>query len=121
MAKFTVLCVLLVLGVAASSVSSQDSNVDVIIIGAGMSGIAAGKTLTENGITNFIILEATDRVGGRIRNTDFAGLKVEMGANWVEGVNGKEINPAWTLAQQVQLRTIQTDTSNLSSNVYTAL
>ncbi|BFI29912.1 hypothetical protein AXG93_1988s1270 [Marchantia polymorpha subsp. ruderalis] len=112
--------VLFLSAVAFHALAAEDVNVDVIIIGAGMAGIAAGRTLTEMGITNFVILEATDRVGGRIRNTDFAGMKVEMGANWVEGVNGKELNPVWDLAKQVNLRTILTDTSNLSSNVYDA-
>ncbi|KAL2634582.1 hypothetical protein R1flu_006061 [Riccia fluitans] len=118
--KLLCLQLLLLLSVAAFEASAEDGNADVIIIGAGMSGIAAGKTLTENGITNFLILEATNRVGGRIRNSDFAGYKVELGANWVEGVNGEQLNPVWTLAQQVNLRTLKTDTSNLSSNVYTA-
>ncbi|KAL2634584.1 hypothetical protein R1flu_006063 [Riccia fluitans] len=114
------LFLLLLLSVDTLGISAEDSNVDVIIIGAGMSGITAGKTLTANGITNFIILEATDKVGGRIRNSDFAGYEVELGANWVEGVNGEQLNPVWTLAQQVKLRTSLSDFSNLSSNVYTA-
>ncbi|KAL3693588.1 hypothetical protein R1sor_007239 [Riccia sorocarpa] len=124
MAKLSVLSVqlftILFLCMTASAVSTLEGNVDVIIIGAGMAGISAGKTLTEKGITNFIILEATDKIGGRIRNTDFGGYKVELGANWVEGVNGKELNPIWALARQVKLQTTLFDQSNLSSNVYTA-
>lgn len=38
----------------------------VIIIGGGISGLAAANTLIENGITNIIILEAQNRLGGRI-------------------------------------------------------
>ncbi len=40
----------------------------MIIIGAGASGIGAGVTLTKSGIS-FLILEARDRIGGRIINT----------------------------------------------------
>ena len=38
----------------------------VIIIGGGISGLAAANTLIENGITNIILLEAQNRIGGRI-------------------------------------------------------
>jgi phytoene dehydrogenase-like protein len=58
--------------------------------------------MAEVGITDFAILEATDRIGGRIHNTKFAGVNVEMGANWVEGVNGDEMNPIWTTWPTVQ-------------------
>ena len=38
---------------------------EVIVIGAGISGIGASKTLTENNVPHLII-EARDRIGGRI-------------------------------------------------------
>ncbi|CAO2152349.1 unnamed protein product [Urochloa humidicola] len=77
----------------------------VIIVGAGMSGISAGKRLSDAGITDLVILEATDRIGGRMYKTSFAGLNVEMGANWVEGVGGEQMNPIWPLANKtLQLR-----------------
>ena len=52
-----------------------------------MSGISAGKTLHNGGYTNFIILEARDKVGGRLKAVDFAGVKVEVGANWIHVVD----------------------------------
>ncbi|KAF7494167.1 Amine oxidase [flavin-containing] B [Sarcoptes scabiei] len=39
---------------------------DVIIIGAGLSGLYAANVLKENGIQNYCILEARDRIGGRL-------------------------------------------------------
>ncbi|XBI50160.1 hypothetical protein VPH35_113612 [Triticum aestivum] len=93
----------------------------VIIVGAGMSGISAGKRLSEAGITDLVILEATDRMGGRIHKTKFAGVNVEMGANWVEGVNGDEVNPIWTMANGtggLNLRTFRSDFSHLAGNTY---
>uniref|UniRef100_A0ACD5WPA4 Uncharacterized protein n=1 Tax=Avena sativa TaxID=4498 RepID=A0ACD5WPA4_AVESA len=93
----------------------------VIIVGAGMSGISAGKRLSDAGITDFVILEATDRMGGRIRKTKFAGVNVEMGANWVEGVNGDEMNPIWTMANGtggLNLRTFRSDFDHIPSNTY---
>ena len=39
---------------------------EILIIGAGIAGIAAGNKLAKEGFTNFKILEASDRIGGRI-------------------------------------------------------
>lgn len=52
-----------------SIVSMKDSP-KVIIIGAGMAGVAAGNYLATKGFQDFVILEATDRVGGRIWSVD---------------------------------------------------
>ena len=38
----------------------------VIIIGGGIAGLAAGKYLQLEGFNDFVILEASDRIGGRI-------------------------------------------------------
>lgn len=38
----------------------------VIIIGAGASGLAAATRLYENGIHDLLVLEAENRIGGRI-------------------------------------------------------
>ena len=38
----------------------------IIIIGGGISGLAAGDALVKKGITNFKILEARDKIGGRV-------------------------------------------------------
>ena len=43
---------------AQGTCESQDA--DVLILGAGMAGIAAAKTLSDSGVTNFVILEARD-------------------------------------------------------------
>lgn len=42
---------------------------EVIIIGAGISGLSAANTLIKNGVTNFKILEARNKIGGRIEVT----------------------------------------------------
>lgn len=58
----------------------------VIILGAGLSGLSAGKLLTEKGI-EFKILEARNRVGGRVFSHKFEGddLVIELGAEWIGG------------------------------------
>nr|GMC84481.1 polyamine oxidase 1 [Ipomoea batatas] len=90
----------------------------VIIVGAGISGIAAAKVLTENGVDDVVILEAADRIGGRIRKEEFGGVNVELGAGWIAGVGGQQSNPIWDLATQSDLRTCFSDYSYAPCNIY---
>ena len=56
---------------------------NVIIVGAGASGLAAAKRLEEEGIS-YQILEATDKLGGRIqKNENFADFPLDLGAEWI--------------------------------------
>jgi len=56
--------------------------VDVIIVGAGLTGLVLARHLTQQNKT-FLILEARDRIGGRIHTvTTESGAKIEMGATW---------------------------------------
>lgn len=56
---------------------------DVIIVGAGISGLIAARTVLAAGLTP-LVLEADDRVGGRILTQDaLPGLPVELGAQWI--------------------------------------
>lgn len=55
---------------------------DVVIIGAGLAGLTAADKLTQAGY-QVIVVEGRDRVGGRIKTIDVAGLKVDAGATWV--------------------------------------
>ncbi|KAL0429231.1 UNVERIFIED_CONTAM: Polyamine oxidase 1 [Sesamum radiatum] len=87
----------------------------VIIVGA---GITAAKVLAENGVEDVLILEAADRIGGRIRKEQFGGVTVELGAGWIAGVGGKQSNPVWELARQSNLRTCFSDYSNARYNIY---
>ncbi|XP_038978175.1 polyamine oxidase 1-like [Phoenix dactylifera] len=113
MAAIVVVALLLTAHVIGASASPS-----VIIVGAGLSGISAAKTLSDAGIKDILILEATDHIGGRIHKTKFAGLNVELGANWVEGVNGNMMNPIWEMVNKLQLKTFYSDYNNLSSNTY---
>ena len=47
------------------------NNAEIVIIGAGPSGIAASSKLFENGFCNVTILEAEDRIGGRVYTAGF--------------------------------------------------
>ncbi|MDQ0465872.1 monoamine oxidase [Caulobacter ginsengisoli] len=54
---------------------------DVIVIGAGMAGLRAAKELIAAGRT-VIVLEAKDRVGGRLKHGKVAGRAVDLGGQW---------------------------------------
>jgi monoamine oxidase len=57
---------------------------DVIVIGAGLSGLSCAKWLGKNGIKNVIVLEARDRVGGRTWTKKDPHVKyVDMGGSYV--------------------------------------
>ena len=62
---------------------SYDYKGKVIIIGAGASGLAAAKVLEKNQI-DYLILEATDRYGGRLKkDTTLADFPIDIGAEWL--------------------------------------
>ena len=55
---------------------------DVLVVGAGLAGLTAARELTAAG-RSVLVLEARDRVGGRIVNEDIGdGKIVEMGGQW---------------------------------------
>lgn len=45
----------------------------VLILGGGMAGVAAAHTLHAAGMHDFLLLEATGRLGGRVRDKSFCG------------------------------------------------
>ena len=72
-----------------------DNYCKCLIIGGGISGLSAASHLTAAGIVDFKLLEARNRLGGRIVTFQIGGMKAELGANWIHGVLG---NPLYELA-----------------------
>lgn len=68
----------------------------VVVIGAGVSGLGAARELHRQGFT-VTVLEARSRVGGRIWTDRSLGSPVDMGAAWIEGIDG---NPVTALADE---------------------
>src|SRR5262249_35107836 len=57
--------------------------VDVVIVGAGAAGIAAARKIAAAG-RKFVIIEATDHVGGRcVTDTRAFGVPFDRGAHWI--------------------------------------
>ncbi|GAB3568189.1 flavin monoamine oxidase family protein [Spelaeicoccus albus] len=55
---------------------------DVVVIGAGASGLTVAHELTKAG-RSVAVLEARDRVGGRLWTRDVDGASLELGGQWV--------------------------------------
>ena len=84
--------------IAQSCSLDPDGNaehVDVLVLGGGIAGIAAARTLEVNGVSDFLVLEAFDRIGGRIREQE--GTTIEVGANWIHGLDPNDLlhHPIW--------------------------
>jgi monoamine oxidase len=63
------------------------SEVDVVVVGAGAAGIAAGRRLAEAGVS-FLLLEARERVGGRAWTAPTAlGPAVDLGCGWLHSAD----------------------------------
>lgn len=63
----------------------------IVIVGAGSAGIAAATRLLEQGFRNVLVLEAEDRIGGRIHTIPFADNVVDLGAQWCHGEKGNAV------------------------------
>ncbi|WP_440683917.1 flavin monoamine oxidase family protein [Cysteiniphilum halobium] len=74
---------------------------DVVIVGAGVAGLAAANNLMLNGF-DVLVLEARDRVGGRVHSQCFADAVVDLGASWIHGV---QENPITRLAKKHNIST----------------
>lgn len=90
---------------------------DIIIVGAGMAGLTAGRILARSG-QRVAIIEARQRVGGRIFTThvsDGTGrrdLPVELGAEFVHGLPPE----TWSLLREAELATYEIDGVELCSS-----
>ncbi|HZC17804.1 MAG TPA: flavin monoamine oxidase family protein [Caulobacteraceae bacterium] len=60
----------------------MERKAEVIVIGAGMAGLKAANELADLGCS-VIVLEAGDRVGGRLKRGEVAGRVVDFGGQWV--------------------------------------
>jgi monoamine oxidase len=70
--------------------------IDLAIVGAGAAGISAGRAARERGLT-CVVLEASDRIGGRACTTEWHGHALDLGATWLHSADR---NPLARLAEQ---------------------
>ena len=93
-AKCMLLLGMLLLACSSStcSASAAHSAHDVIVVGAGSAGLYATKTLQSLGY-EVLLIEATDRVGGRVKSASLGDIRVELGAEEHYLATGN--NPIW--------------------------
>ena len=69
----------------------------VVVVGAGIAGLAAASRLRRAGIA-CVVLEARDRIGGRLHTVDLAGTPVDLGGSWIHHPIG---NPLTALCDEL--------------------
>jgi polyamine oxidase len=63
----------------------------VVVVGAGIAGLAAASRLRRAGIA-CVVLEARDRTGGRLHTVDLAGTPVDLGGSWIHHPIGNPLS-----------------------------
>src|SRR3974377_687665 len=69
------------------------NEVDVAVIGAGAAGVAAARRLREAGAVSSLVLEARDRVGGRVHTIAPTGFPLDRGAEWLHSADRNPLSP----------------------------
>ncbi|MBX2801028.1 MAG: FAD-dependent oxidoreductase [Myxococcales bacterium] len=81
----------LLCGVACTGTTQPlDGEHPVLVVGAGVSGLTVARILHDDGI-DVTVLEARDRIGGRLVSTDIAGARIDLGAAWLVGRAGNPV------------------------------
>lgn len=87
---------------------AQNDDYDVIVIGAGIAGLAAARYLVDLDYS-VVVLEASDTIGGRIKTDWQLGAPFEVGAGWI---HGPDKNPISKLAKAINAPTFVTADEN---------
>ncbi|HEY0226120.1 MAG TPA: NAD(P)/FAD-dependent oxidoreductase [Mycobacterium sp.] len=87
------------------SPSPPADNKSVLVVGAGVAGLAAARSLTDAGWPVRVI-EARDRIGGRVYTIRDWGAPIEMGASWIHGTAD---DPVMELARNAGAQLVTTD------------
>ena len=96
--------------------AADPASLPVVVIGAGMAGLAAARKLADAGRA-VLILEARDRIGGRLwTSSQWADAPLDLGATWIHGDGAA--NPIASLARKAGARTTTTSFDN--NRVYLA-
>ncbi|MDL9978471.1 flavin monoamine oxidase family protein [Microbacterium sp. ASV49] len=77
--------------------------VDTIVVGAGVAGLTAARLLATAG-RRVIVLEARDRVGGRVHTDRTGGDLTDLGASWIHGITDSAVAAA---AQAFRMPTVE--------------
>ncbi|MEV0896144.1 FAD-dependent oxidoreductase [Actinoplanes sp. NPDC049802] len=92
-------------GARAAAWAAELGHSRVAVIGAGVAGLAAARTLTDSGIRTRV-LEARNRIGGRTAPAEVGGFGFDLGANWLQQYHD---NILARLAERLELPMVPTD------------
>lgn len=97
-----------VLGATPFKEYAPNNNVDVIVVGAGLSGLKAGYEVQQSGLS-CLIIEARDRVGGKTWSVDplGKGFGVDVGAAWINDTTQAKV---YELTRFLGLETVYQNT-----------
>ena len=71
------------------------SEFDTIVVGAGIAGLTAARLLAQSG-RRVVVLEARDRIGGRVWTDRSDGFTTDRGASWIHGITDSPVSAAAT-------------------------
>ncbi|TPX15874.1 uncharacterized protein E0L32_000208 [Thyridium curvatum] len=89
---------------------AAEQHYDTIVVGAGIAGLAFASRLlqanhTANAANRLRVLEARDRIGGRIASVHVRNCRLDTGANWIHGTgNAENPNPLMGIAPHKRSR-----------------
>ncbi|MCB1274254.1 MAG: FAD-dependent oxidoreductase [Leucobacter sp.] len=78
---------------AAQQTPPAGDRFDVIVVGAGVSGLAAARLLARAG-KRVVVIEARERIGGRLHTEREGGRVTDIGGSWIHGIEGSAVHAA---------------------------
>ena len=82
---------------------SENEGLRILVVGAGISGLGVARDLHDSGY-KVTVLEARNKIGGRIDTDRSLGFPLERGANWIHS-NQVEGNRLMSLKEELGLKT----------------
>ena len=79
------------------------NRIDTLVIGAGVAGLTAARLLSRAG-EEVVVLEARDRIGGRVVTDRSDGFITDRGASWIHGITD---SPVAAAAAAFGMRTVE--------------
>ncbi|MCF9034316.1 flavin monoamine oxidase family protein [Acinetobacter nectaris] len=83
------------------TLKQENGILPIIIIGAGVAGLSCARQLQAHH-QHVVILEARERIGGRVHSKMIADRVFDLGASWIHGIEG---NPIWDIVKKEGIET----------------